>query len=490
VPTPGTGQTQSIDGLELQVKALLTGTGSTTGCKLQAELSWNSGTNWTPVVNFSPDLTTSIQTLTLGTNASTAIWGPHVWTRAELGNIRVRLTSKPTGTTCVSTRTFSVDTLGIRASWSMVTTTMTYTNQTQTVRSPTGTVLPSKGFWGAIITSGGNRSNGDQFSPKLSGSSANPDYDTSGYDYTIVIKGAGGQVQIFDAPFCEIGSNGTGGTRGTGDHWIGGSANSVTTLFSLYNENGTPYVTTDDTLVASSGNLFANEIQVDATQGNPGSPNTTMALPHSVGGSISDCSTDPYHNAWYRIASGLAAATYRLNVSTVDSRNDSTNAENMWSLWASSGSGAKIYGEGRMVAYTNMVAGKQTFYLAQIDAVHAGKTMQITLHDPGDVSGNAYLRILTPNGNAYNYATFSYSATNGRTGTNVNVIQTANGSSLYDNQQITILIPLPTGYGSTGLLPTGETEEGWWKIEYEVAGGNDTTTWQVAIRGSPVHLVP
>ena len=116
--------------------------------------------------------------------------------------------------------------------------------------------------------------------------------------------------------------------------------------------------------------------------------------------------------------------------------------------------------------------------------------MQITLHDPGDVSGNAYLRILSPNGNAYNYATFSYTATNGRTGTNVNVIQTANGSSLYDNQQLTILIPLPTGYGSGGLTPPGETEEGWWKIEYEVSGGNDTTTWQVAIRGSPVHLVP
>ena len=101
-----------------------------------------------------------------------------------------------------------------------------------------------------------------------------------------------------------------------------------------------------------------------------------------------------------------------------------------------------------MVAYSNLTAGRQTFYLAQIEAQHAGKTMQITLHDPGDVSGNAYLRILSPNGNAYNYATFSYSATNGRNGTSVNVIQTASGgTSYYDNQQITILIPLPTNYG-------------------------------------------
>ena len=60
-----------------------------------------------------------------------------------------------------------------------------------------------------------------------------------------------------------------------------------------------------------------------------------------------------------------------------------------------------------MVAYTNLVAGNQLFYLAQIGAENAGKTMEITLFDPGDVSGNAYLKILSPDGNAYNYATFS-----------------------------------------------------------------------------------
>ncbi len=488
VPTVGSGQVLTIKGLEVQVKGLLTGSGSTNGCQLQAELSWDAGTTWSTPVQLSPSPTTNIQTMTGGSATSTSAWGPHVWSRSDLSNLRTRLTwLKPTGSSCAGgSRTISVDTLGVRASWSEDTTTVTYSDQTQTITSPTGVALPSKGFWGAIITSGGNRSNGDQFSPKLSGSGANPDYDTNGYDYTVVVNGANGQVQIFDAPFCEVGSNGSGGTRGTGDHWISGSANSVTTLYSLYDENGTPYVTTDDTLVASSGNLFANEIQADSTQGS--TPNNT--LPHPVTGAISDCSTDPYHDAWYRIASGLSAGTYRLNVSTVDSRNDSTNAENMWSIWASSATGAKIYGEGRMVAYTNLTAGKQTFYLAQIDAVHAGKTMQITLHDPGDVAGNAYLRILSPDGNAYNYATFSYTATNGLTANNVNVIQTANGSSLFDNQQLTILIPLPTSYGSGGLTPPGETQAGWWKIEYQVNGGNDTTTWQVAIRGSPVHLVP
>ena len=44
---------------------------------------------------------------------------------------------------------------------------------------------------------------------------------------------------------------------------------------------------------------------------------------------------------------------------------------------------------------------------------------------------------------------------------------------------LTINIPLPATYGQAGLTPAGETEAGWWKIEYQVGQANDTTTWQV-----------
>jgi hypothetical protein len=163
----------------------------------------------------------------------------------------------------------------------------------------------------------------------------------------------------------------------------------------------------------------------------------------------------------------------------------------MFSLWVnSSGTGPQVYGEGKMTAYNNLVAGNQLFYLAQIGAENAGKTMEISLFDPGDVSGNAYLRIESPDGNTYNYATFSWSADNGTSGTNVTSIQTASaGGSFFNDRLITIDVALPSTYGSTGLTPGGETQPGWWKIEYQVSGGNDTTTWQVGIRGSPVHLI-
>jgi hypothetical protein len=46
------------------------------------------------------------------------------------------------------------------------------------------------------------------------------------------------------------------------------------------------------------------------------------------------------------------------------------------------------------------------------------------------------------------------------------------------------MIPLPTSYGTPSLQNSG-----WWKIKYTVNGGNDTTTWEVSIRGNPVHLI-
>ena len=151
-----------------------------------------------------------------------------------------------------------------------------------------------------------------------------------------------------------------------------------------------------------------------------------------------------------------------------------------------------------MAGYNILGSGFQRMYLAQIDQTAAGKTIEIDLFDPGDVGGDAFLRVLSPDGNAYNYATFSYSAdancvsgnsdlcsASGRTS-----VQTAKGgSSSFNDSWLKILIPLPTTYGSTGLLPAGETQSGWWKIEYQVAGGNDTTTWEVNVLGNPVHLV-
>jgi hypothetical protein len=479
-----------IDGLEVRLNGVyIGGSGTSTNCYVKVEVTWNAGTNWGTAVNTASLNTTTTTVKTVGSNTSTSAFGGHSWAYGDFtnNNFRVRLTwlNGAGNASCGASRTVNLDQLTVRVSYHTTTTTTTTTLTTGSVPSPAGGTLAPQGFWGAVITRGGSKENGDEFSPQndnasISGhTSTNPEYDSSGYDYTVIV-GSNGVVKIFDPTFCETGPNGSGGNMGAGDHWIGGSPNGVTTVFSLWSENGTPYDTSDDTQVATSGTLFANEAQADYSG--------VMGTPAHSG--LTDCSASPYHNAWWTLASGLAAGRYRVNVNTSSANNTSTNAENMWSLFVNSGGTPQVYGEAKMCSYNNLVSGTQTFYLAQIDNSNAGKTMEITLFDPGDVSGNAYLRILSPDNNAYNYATFSWTADNGTSGTNVTQIQTASsGGSLFNDRTITIDVSLPNTYGSVGLTPSGETQAGWWKIEYQVGGGNDTTTWQVGVRGSPVHLV-
>jgi hypothetical protein len=239
--------------------------------------------------------------------------------------------------------------------------------------------------------------------------------------------------------------------------------------------------------------VTATSITLDAPLAFAHPVNTVVARDTTNTAGWSGCGQ--YRGGWYQLVSGLAAGRYRVQASTNDDANLNTNAENMWGFQVADSSGTpQVYGSGAMGAYTNLPNGTQAFYLAKIGAEHAGKTVQIDLFDPGDVGGNATLKILTPNGNAYNYATFSYTADNGRSGTNVTSIAVASGgTSYYNNSWIRVLIPLPATYGcsplSPCLRPAGEAEQGWWKIEYTVGGGNDTTTWMVNIRGNPVHLI-
>ena len=394
--------------------------------------------------------------------------------------------------------------------------------------------LASKGFWGAFQSSGDIHNEGDAFMPyndtlnpgsnPLGGT--NPDYTGKGYDYAVEVPANGGAVYIFDPTFCPV-----GGGYGSGDHYNAdagrqwgqaGKNYSMGSFYSLYDTNGTLFTTGDDPLVASSGTLFANEYQFDYS-GTYGTPNNKVSVgTKSLDGVAAiDCSdgkiTNPaiggyWHDRWWPIATNLKAGVYRVNVlsATVNvAANWKAQAENDFGIEVTgpnsfAGASPRVYGLGKMAAYNILPAGIQSFYLAQIDRTAAGKTLEIDLFDPGDVGGNASLRIRSPDGNVYNYATFSYTSFNLNnagsnciagnsdtcTGTNRTVLQTARGgSSSFNNTWLRILIPLASTYGSTGLTPPGETQPGWWKIEYNVQGGNDTTTWMVNIRGNPVHLI-
>jgi hypothetical protein len=400
--------------------------------------------------------------------------------------------------------------------------------------------LASQGFFGAIEGQGANRSTGDAFATGYnSDPTGNTQYDPKGYDYTIEVPTDGATVYVYDPTFCATTSGPGGGHLGAGDHWLSttnhNTAVPVSTYYSLWDTKSTPFTTADDTQVATSGNLFKAEFQVDKSAAyataSPagGSDNNFSDGTEPNLSSVADCSagkiSNPavggyWHNRWWPIASGLAAGIYRLNVATTDPGNAGLNAnqafENMWSLEVVGGGNPTIYGSGRMVSYANIESGSQIFYLAQIDQrTGAGKTIVIDLFDPGDVGDKAWIQILSPDGNVYTPVRFDYTAdsnaSSGHTsGTGLTCIQTygnsssisppsggspactansTSGGQYYQNSWLEITIPLPATYGSGGLTPPGEPAEGWWKIKYTVNKGNDTTTWMVGIRGNPVHLV-
>ncbi len=487
-----------VRGIEVRVDARST---DSAGCAIGVSLSNTNGVTWTSQKTQS--LTGAFVTRFLGSVSD--LWGS-AWTTANVtnGSLVVRVTDVDPGAACVDSARTDLDYVSVKVYY-----TGPPTQQTRTITAPDGSTLASQGFWGAIEGQGSNRSTGDAYATGYNPNpTRNADYDPKGYDYTLELP-AGGRVYIFDPTFCATSDGPGGGHYGTGDHWLG-AANPVSTYFQLWNSNGTSY-RSDDTLVAGSGSLFENEYQADLITGSNFSDGGEPSNPTDCGeGRILNPGVGGYyHNKWWQLASGLAAGTYRLQVTTTNPNNADGNwdesFENMWSLLVDGGSNPHIFGSGRMVSYANIEAGQQTFYLAQIDQrAGAGKTVEIKLFDPGDVGQKAWMQILSPDGNAYNPVTFSYTADNGRSGTNVTCIQTyagggpappagctnlTSGGSLYQNSWITINVPLSANYGSGGLQPAGETEAGWWKIRYTVNSGNDTTTWEVTIRGNPVRLV-
>ena len=373
--------------------------------------------------------------------------------------------------------------------------------------------LASKGFWGAFQSSGDPHEQGDAFTPYNDPlhpgtnpyGGTNPNYDPAGYNYAVVVPANGGNVYIFDPTFCPV-----GGGLGSGDHYNQGPYYSVSSYYTLYNTNNTPW-TSDDTLVTASGNLFQQEFQLDnsGTYGTPGGPKVgdtsadgKTAVDCAAGAIANPAVGGYWHDKWWPIGTNLAAGTYRIQIQSaaVGAVNWQAQAENDWSIEVTDGAGNSphVYGLGRMAGYNILPNGVQAMYLAQIDQTAAGKTIEIDLFDPGDVGGDGFLRVLNPDGDKYTDATFNYTSDanciNGRSDScsnnGVQVIQTANGgNSSFNDTWIKILVPLPTTYGSGGLLPPGETQPGWWKIEYTVGGGNDTTTWMVNVLGNPVHLV-
>jgi len=398
-----------------------------------------------------------------------------------------------------------------------------------TLTSPTGGAITARGFWATMLTQGSAAERGDAYLPEhlnsdLSGT--NPSHDTTDYyDYTIDMPpgSTNGHVWIFDPVFCN-----TDGRYGTGDFYLTSSSsdaavNTVNSNFLLYNTNDMPYTLSAHTLLGSSGSLFAADNWTDTAAKGAATTSIKGSATCTNPTSSTFPTTDPrhWHNTWFDLTAyilahgGLADAamsggaggqTYRLRTTTVPAvagSQDKVNAYNDFAIYITDTGGAKspqVSGNGAMEMYTPLPGGGTSlFYLAQIDAPSgAGKTVEVDLWDAGDTNGlNASLQILQPQTDGtWKPVSMSWKGVKVATDSGAGSCPSGSGTSITATSGSTMYYNGCWLDISINLLPTYSAPlEGWFKISYTMGGSSSTqatdlTTWQVNIRGNPVHLIP
>jgi hypothetical protein len=375
---------------------------------------------------------------------------------------------------------------------------------TVAMKTPSGSSLSGRGFWATMLTQGAGASSGDIYLPKklnADKSGTNSAHDTTNYyDYSIYMPpgSTGGHVWLFDPLYCA-----TDNKHGAGDYYLSGT-DAVASYYKLYNTNNQPYNLAAHTLLGSSGSMFASNQYTDNNNGGPSTSSTLLTCT----GTFPATDARSTHNKWWDLSAytgatltgGTGGTTYRLRTTTDpgNSSQDAVNAYNNFAIYvAASGGTPQVYGMGAMEMFTPLPAGmSSTFYLAQIDAQSgAGKTVEINLWDAGDTQGlTANIQILQPTSSGWSAVpamTWTATKVSSDAGTcpagSGSSIQTANGSTkIYNGCWLKILVVLPTTYTAP--------QDGWWKITYIMGSGTaqaaDLTTWQVNIRGNPVHLIP
>ncbi len=311
------------------------------------------------------------------------------------------------------------------------------------------------------------------------GSAQTGDYDPDGYLYAVELpqNALALRLEVYD------GGHSTSGA--VPDVTLTSEAQAVTTVFEVYGADNTPLDTSDNPLLST----------------------TTIATNNLL-----------YKNLWMPLHTWVdpAAGTYyvrvRTQVQATESRGSNGFALRAYTgalfttcttIQGQSGYSAgcpQIHGVGDMSIYANLggsAGSTATFYLAEVAALHAGKTMQLTLFDSGE--GAQKIEVLDPNGSP---ATFNWRTpcnpptppSGGCSGSNVTSILVSGtgtqpysnlqSNSKYNDRRIVLDVKLPPNYTTVFGAKV------WWQIRYTVGStATDRTTWSVSIVGDPVHLV-
>ena len=334
---------------------------------------------------------------------------------------------------------------------------------------------------------------------------------TPGYSYEIVVPAGVGnvQVQIYNADF-DPGNANNNTNDSLGSSWVDPAFNGGTITDKSYEYLQMHYALysaplqferSTDTLLAkfspASLDYYGDHNCVGATPA--WDPVNAYCLATPTNHTVEDWYT------LYTIPNLTTATTYRLTVaatgyygfhsygvkltdsssttSTVSNKivpsgstiNPATDGPHIWG-W----NNECVHFDGTSTSTTTPV--NSIFDLGEIPAAYAGKTLDFSLFDPGDVNATLNtMEILDPSGNPIQWPSWARTKT-GSGGTILN--SSINGDRYYNGLWLHVPVTIPATYN-----PAAGSD--WWQVEYSVTGGtaHDTITISISLGGSPVHLV-
>lgn len=322
----------------------------------------------------------------------------------------------------------------------------------------------TQNFWGAIQGRATDLYHGDPYATNCgyNCSGSNPAYRPNYYHAVEVPAGKTFvDVYLYDAGFYD-----RSGWAETGDEESLANSNTGGTnmTFDLYMPDSTPLIPDD------------NATHVTCSSGS-----STLSI-------ASGASAGTYKNLWARMCR-INNPVPGIYVLRTQNGGNSLGGSNHYAILAASNTVSppvRVYAVNSMSIFTNAPSGTATVYIAEVDPVHAGKTLELVFYDPGEGAGNANMTVLAPpgvSGYTCNWtATDSVSPSNATSGSSCTIATTIGGNAQFNGEWITMEIVIPTSYTCT--------TDCFWKMNLALNTSHDRTTWEARIIGNPVRLVP
>lgn len=322
----------------------------------------------------------------------------------------------------------------------------------------------TQNFWGAIQGRATDLHHGDPYATNCgyNCSGSNPSYNPNYYHAIEVPAGKTFvDVYLYDAGFYD-----RVGFAETGDEQSLANSNSGGTnmTFNLYMPDSTPLIPDDNSVAVTCSS---------------GSSSLTIN---------SEASSLTYKNSWARMCR-INSPVAGIYVLRTQNGGNSLGGTNQYSILAAANTTSplvRVYAINSMSIFTNAPSGTATVYIAEVDPVHAGKTLELKFYDPGEGAGNANMTVLGPpgvSGYSCNWtATDVRPPSNATSGSSCTIATTISGTAQFNGEWITMEIAIPSGYTCSS--------DCFWKMNLALNTSHDRTTWEARIIGNPVRLVP